>query len=142
MAGDIHSIPELDRKGFRDFGLVTGGIVAVLFGLFFPWVFDAEFPSGFPRWPWILFAVLGTWGLVAPMSLAPVYKIWMRFGLLMSKVMTPLVLGIVFYSMFAPMGFVMRICGKDSMKRKFSDSATSYRVASRKAPVKNLEKPF
>jgi len=139
MAGDLHSIPELDRKGFRDFGITTGGIVAVLFGLFFPWLLEVE---SFPLWPWIVFAVLGTWGLVAPMSLAPVYKTWMRFGLLMSKVMTPLVLGIVFYSMFAPFGFLMRIFGKDSMERKFSESANSYRVASRKAPVKNLEKPF
>ena len=35
-----HSIPELDRKGLREFGLVTGGIVAVLFGLFFPWLLE------------------------------------------------------------------------------------------------------
>jgi hypothetical protein len=139
MAGDTHTIPELDRKGLRDFGLTTGGIVAVLFGLFFPWLLEI---GSFPIWPWIVFAVLGSWGLIAPMSLNPVYKIWMRFGLMMSKVMTPLVLGIVFYLMFAPMGFLMRIFGKDSMERKFDDSAPSYRVASRKAPAKNLEKPF
>ena len=41
-----HTIPELDKKGLREFGLVTGGIVAGLFGLFFPWIFDRAFPEG------------------------------------------------------------------------------------------------
>jgi hypothetical protein len=39
-----HVIPELDRKGLRDFGLVTGSIVAVLFGLFFPWLLERAWP--------------------------------------------------------------------------------------------------
>ena len=33
---DTYAIPELDRKGLRDFGLVTGAIIAGLFGVFFP----------------------------------------------------------------------------------------------------------
>ena len=43
-------IPELDRAGLRKFGLTTGAIVALLFGLFLPWLFD----FGLPRWPWML----------------------------------------------------------------------------------------
>jgi len=144
MAGLDHVIPELDRKGLREFGLTTGGIVALLFGLFFPWLLERPFNFlNFPgNWPWVLLIVLGAWGLVAPMSLRPVYSTWMKFGLLMSKVMTPLVMGIVFYLLFAPMGLVMRLFGKDAMHRKFDESATSYRIPSTAAPIKNLEKPF
>jgi hypothetical protein len=71
-----HGIPELDRKGLREFGLITGAIVAVLFGLFFPWLLERSFPL----WPWAIFAVLGAWALVAPLSLRLVYRAWMRFG--------------------------------------------------------------
>ena len=39
-----HKIPVLDRKGLREFGLVTGGIIAGLFGLFFPWLIERPFP--------------------------------------------------------------------------------------------------
>ena len=70
--------------------LAASGLVAGLFGLFFPWLLDRPMPSwpvSFFSWPWIVFTVLGIWGLVAPMSLRPVYRIWMRFGLLLSKVM-------------------------------------------------------
>ena len=139
MASGMHAIPVLDRKGYRDFGLVTGAIVAVLFGLFFPWLFD----RALPLWPWIIFAVLGSWGLIAPMSLRPVYNVWMKFGLFMGTyIMTPLIMFIVFYGMFVPMGLVMRLFGKDGMARKLDPSATTYRVEVPAPPTKNLEKPF
>lgn len=132
-----HEIPELDRKGLREFGLVTGGIVAGLFGLFFPWLLERSYSL----WPWIVFGVLGAWGLIAPMSLRPVYRTWMRFGLMLSKVMTPLIMGIVFYVVITPVACIMKIVGNDPMARKFDD-VDSYRVPVTKAPTENLEKPY
>lgn len=132
-----HEIKTPDRKGLREFGLVTGGIVAVLFGLFFPWLLGRPTPA----WPWVIAGVLGTWGLVAPQSLGMVYRGWMKFGLLMSKVTTPLIMGIVFFVVITPMGLLFRLFGKDSLARRFENSA-SYRVPSEKPPAKNLERPF
>lgn len=132
-----HEIPELDRKGLREFGLVTGGIVAGLFGLFFPWLLERSIPL----WPWIVFGVLGVWGLVAPLSLRPVYRGWMRFGLMLSKVTTPLIMGIVFFVVITPVALILKIVGNDPMARKFDDSE-SYRVPTKKAPTENLEKPY
>lgn len=144
MAAVPHTIPELDRKGLRDFGLTTGAIVAVLFGLFFPWLLDRQINFlSFPgNWPWILLLLLGGWGLIAPLTLRPVYRVWMKFGLLMSRITTPIIMGIVFYGMFMPTGVIMRLFGKDAMARRFDDKIDSYRVPSKKAPTKNLEKPF
>ncbi len=132
-----HVIPELDRKGLREFGLVTGAIVAVLFGLFFPWLIERPLPL----WPWVIFGVLGGMGLIVPMALNPIYKVWMRFGLMMSKIMTPLIMGIVFFIVITPVGLLRRVFAKDPMARTFDD-AESYRVPSKKASVKNLEKPY
>lgn len=132
-----HEIPELDRKGLREFGLVTGGIVAGLFGLFFPWLLERSLPL----WPWIVCGVLGVWGLIAPLSLRPVYRGWMRFGLMLSKVTTPLIMGIVFFVVITPVALILKIVGNDPMARKFDDSE-SYRVPTKKAPTENLEKPY
>jgi len=143
MSGNLHAIPELDKKGYRDFGIVTGAIVVGLFGLFFPLVFGRAFPDEFPLWPWILFAVLSIWGLAAPMTLKPVYSIWMKFGLFMGTyIMTPIIMFIVFYGLFFPVGLIMKLFGKDSMARKLDAGAKSYRVPSTQQPAKNLEKPF
>jgi hypothetical protein len=132
-----HEIKTPDRNGLREFGLVTGGIVAGLFGLFFPWLLARPVPA----WPWVIAGVLGGWGLVAPQSLGAVYRGWMKFGLLMSKVTTPVIMGIVFYLVITPIGLLRRLSGRDSLLRRF-DTSASYRVPSAKPPVKNLERPF
>lgn len=134
----MHEIPELDRKGLREFAFVTGGILAVLFGLLFPWLLE----SNYPLWPWLLAGLLGGWGLIAPLSLQPVYRAWMKLGLLLSRITTPLILGIVFYGLILPMGLVMRLLGRDPMARRFDNAADSYRVKHPKRPRENVERPF
>ena len=134
----IHVIPELDRKGLRSFGLTTGVIIAGLFGLFIPWLFDLAFPI----WPWFIFGILGIWALIAPVTLNPVYRNWMRFGLLLNKITTPVIMGAVFFLVIMPFGFVLRLLGKDSLRRSYDESATSYRIESTKPNKENLENPF
>ena len=133
-----HAIPVLDSKGLREFGLVTGGIIAVLFGLFFPWLIERPVPF----WPFAILLVLGGLALAAPAALRPVYHVWMRFGLLMSKITTPIIMGVVFYAVITPMGLVMRLAGKDYMARQRDPRARSYRIESSTTPAKRLEKPF
>jgi len=143
MAGDMKSIPTLDKKGYREFGLVTGAIVVGIFGLLIPWLLGREFPAEFPRWPWYIFGVLAVMALLVPMALKPVYKYWMMFGLFMGAyIMTPLIMVIVFFGLFMPFGLIMRLFGKDSMARKIDKKAATYRVESTRPRVKNLEKPF
>ena len=137
MATD-HRIPELDRKGLREFGLTTGAAVVVIFGVVFPWILDLDWPA----WPWIVAAPLWALALVQPLWLRWIYRGWMRFGLLASRVMTPLVLGIVFFAMIAPMALVLRLVGKDPLHRALHPNQKSYRVQSKKSPKEKLEKPF
>lgn len=131
-------IPELDRKGLRDFGLTTGAAVIVIFGLFFPWLLDLAWPT----WPWLIAAALASLALAQPLWLRPVYRAWMHFGLLASRVMTPLVLGIVFFAMISPMAMVRRLFGNDPMERALDPNRKSYRVQSKKSPREKLERPF
>lgn len=133
----MHKIAELNRKGLREFALVTSGIVVVLFGLFFPWAFEFEWPL----WPWILGGILTAVGLIAPSALRPVYKVWMTIGLLLNKVTTPIIMGVVFYALVTPMGLLRSLFASDPMARKL-ESSESYRVPSKKKPPETLEKPF
>jgi len=132
-----HHIEALDRKGLREFALVTGAVIAGLFGLFLPWVFDLQWPT----WPWVLAAILIFFGLVAPMWLQPVYRLWMKFGLILNKITTPIIMVIVFYLVITPIGLVRRLVSDDPMARK-SEAETSYRISSKKALAKNMERPF
>ena len=139
----MHTIPELDKVGYRNFALTFGGIVAGLFGVLFPFVIGKPFLGLNIWWPWAVLGVCALWGFVAPMTLRPFYNGWMTFGNFMGTwVMTPLIMFLVFITMFVPMGLVMRLFGKDLLSKKLDENADTYRVASAQPPAKNLEKPF
>jgi len=135
---DAHMIPELDRKGLREFGLVTGAAVVAIFGLFFPWMLELDWPV----WPWVIATPLWLMALVHPSGLRWAYRAWMRFGLLASRVTTPLLLGIVFFIMITPMAMVRRLMGKDALRMELDPNQDSYRVRSTRSPTKKLERPF
>lgn len=133
----MHDIPEIDSPGLRRFAFTMAAIVAVLFGLFFPWLLERPIP----RWPWIFAALFVTWGLAAPATLRPVYRGWMRFGLLLNKVTSPLIMGIVFYLVVTPMGLIWRLFGS-SLPKSLDKSSATYRKHSEKSRPEDLERPF
>ena len=132
-----NEIPELDKSGLRQFGLTTGAIVAGLFGIVFPYLLDVSWPL----WPWLIFAVLAGWALIAPSSLRRVYYGWMRFGMLLGKITTPIIMTLLFLITILPGALLLRLFRKDPMRRSFDDS-TSYRVKTKQPSVQNLEKPY
>ena len=131
-------IPELDRKGLQHFAWTFAAVVASLFGLILPWLLDLDWP-----WePWVIAIVFFAWGLVAPNTLRSFYRLWMRFGYVMNAIMTRIVLGVVFYAVLLPYGFLFRLARKDPMHRTWEHQLSSYRVKSRKTSARDMEKPF
>lgn len=135
---DPHVIPELDERGLRQFGIVTGAMFAGLFGLLFPWLLERPIPT----WPWVVLAVLALAGFFTPRLLRPLYHGWMRAALWLSRLTTPVILGVAFFLLITPFGLVMRAIGKDPMRRRWDFSADSYRVESKRTSKESLEKPY
>jgi len=138
MSMQASDIPDLDRDELRKFGLTTGAIVAVLFGGLIPWMWDFRYPT----WPWIVFGILGALAILAPMLLQSVHRNWMRIGLLISKVTTPVIMGFVFFLLIMPVGIIIRIAGRDPMHRTLEASADTYRVDPQVSAHGSLENPY
>jgi hypothetical protein len=66
--------------------------------------------------------------------LLPLNKLWMRFGLFLGMIINPIVLGVLFFGVFTPIAFVMRLRGRDELRLKFKKE-TSYWI-SRNEPIK------
>jgi hypothetical protein len=131
-------ITKLDDKGLRDFGLLIGGLIAFIFGLLIPLL--RHHPI---HWlPWLIGGVMVGLALVAPRFLNPIYHGWMSFGLIMHKIQTPLILGIVFYLIMLPMGMIKRLLGDDPMRRKLENEKATYRVPSKVRTKISMERPF
>ena len=80
-----------------------------------------------PRW-WavavaVAFAVVAAW---KPMLLAGLNRWWMKLGLLLGRLVSPIALGLLFYLTITPIGLLMRLTGKDPLRLKRDPAATSY----------------
>ena len=65
----------------------------------------------------IIFLILG---LINSKVLTPLNKLWFKFGLLLGKIVSPLIMGIIFFLVVTPTGLIMRIIGKDLLNLKFN----------------------
>ena len=104
----------------RGFGLVFAGFFAILAAL--------SLWRGSTTWHWTLPIALAflAVALTFPRLLNPLNRLWLKFGLLLYKVMNPLVLGMLFFVTIMPIGLVMRAFGKDFLRLRLDRSAKSY----------------
>ncbi len=126
------------RKVLREFGLIFGTGILIIFGMARPWLSSETFPV----WPWIVFGVFAVLGLFLPQALSPVFKGWMKFGTVMGAINSRIILSIMFYAVVWPMGAIMQIAGRDPMMRTIDPTLTTYRIPSKKLPLKRMEKPY
>jgi len=130
--------PDVSEKELRQFSISTGIVVALLFGCLIPWMLETPVKSN------VLMFALGwiVWGITLPKTLTLIYKGWMRFGMMMNKITTPLILSIIYFLLIFPAGLIMRLSGNDPLSRKLNKTAKSYRIKSIKDNIENLRKPF
>lgn len=64
--------------------------------------------------------------LVVPAWLAPLNRLWLKFGELLHRITSPVILGIMFFGVITPVGWLMRLAGKDLLRMKFDRDAPSY----------------
>jgi hypothetical protein len=112
------------------------------FGFFFTSVFAVAaayfYYSVNMAWAYVFVAASSIFLLTASIksdALLPLNKLWMQFGLLLGIIVSPIVLGIIFFGLFTPIAILMRITGRDELRLKFIQE-TSYWI-SRNEPMKS-----
>ncbi|MGB3616010.1 MAG: SxtJ family membrane protein [Elainellaceae cyanobacterium] len=145
MLAESAETAPVTRKQLRQFGLIMGVFIALLFGIIFPWLHGGSLPwepsYSAPAWIWGIAGVFWSLALIAPRLLGPVYTIWMKIGAVLSWVNTRIILGLVFYGMVTPMAAIMRLLKHDPMARSLDASLASYRNV-RPSPAIDMEKPY
>ena len=84
-----------------------------------------------------IFLVLG---LLNSIILTPLNKIWFKFGILLGKIVSPLIMGIIFFLVVTPIGFIMRLLGKDVLNLKYNKNK-SYWIE-KKGPKSKMKNQF
>lgn len=105
----------------RSFGLVFAAVFAVM-GVW-PLVRRWDHPR---VWPLVAAAVFAILAVGAPRVLRPLNVAWFWIGLLLHKIVSPLVMGAVFFFCMAPIGLLMRALGKRPLALDRDPAAVSY----------------
>jgi hypothetical protein len=118
----------------RNFG-VTFAVLFALFAALSWW-------NGHDRWPYWLgaSAVFLACALFAPAVLAPLNKVWLKFGLLLHKIVNPIVMAFLFFLCVLPMALVMRALGKQFLQLRVDRGARTYWVPREPSPAPDAMK--
>lgn len=117
---DYGRAEEVKLGSERAFGVVF----AVVFAAVGLWPLGAG--SAVRAWALGVGLVFLVAALARPGLLRPLNRLWFRFGLLLNRVVNPLVMGLLFYFTVTPIGLVMRALGKDPLRLRFDRGAPSY----------------
>ena len=71
-------------------------------------------------WSLIISAVFLFLGLINSKILTPLNNIWFKFGLILGRIVSPVIMGVIFFLVVTPTAFIMRLVGKDLLNLKFS----------------------
>ena len=116
----------------RSFGIVFS-LVFLLIAIY-PLINNEELRI----WSLIISIIFLVLGLINSKILTPLNKLWFKFGLLLGRIVSPIIMGIIFFLVVTPIGFIMRIIGKDLLNLKFNkDKSYWIKKTGPKSKMKN-----
>ena len=119
MIEEIKNIKS-EKSNLRKFSIIVGTVLLIIAGLLF-WKEKESFQ---------LFLVIGTVlflaGIAIPFTLKPIYWVWMTFATILGWFMTRVILSLLFYIVFTPIGLIGRLVGKQFLDLKQNHSQQSY----------------
>ena len=113
---------EIELPSNKIFGVFFAAVFGVLCGYFY-WSGSARLGIAMA----VVSAVLTVVAMVRPVWLLPLNTLWMRFGWLLGAIVSPLVLGILFFLLFTPLALMMRLSGRDELRIKKQSTGTHWK---------------
>ena len=124
-----------DVKGSSD--RAFGVVFAMFFTIVGLWPLTAGFDTidRLNWWGFAVAAVILAVALARPAVLGPANRLWFRFGQLLHRVISPVVMAVLFFVVLTPFAVVMRLAGRDPMRRAFDGEAASYWITREPGPT-------
>lgn len=80
-------------------------------------------------------------GLTDSKILTPLNKLWFKFGIILGNVVSPIVMGLIFFLVVTPIGLFMKIIGKDFLNLKYDNKKKTYWIK-RDKPTGSMRRQF
>ena len=105
---------QINKSSNRSFGLVFF-IVFLLIGIY-PLLKEGDLRL----WSIAISLIFLILGILDSRFLSPLNKLWFKFGILLGKIISPIIMAIIFFLVVTPTGIIMRLLGKDLLNLRFN----------------------
>ena len=114
----------------------------IVFSIFFLLVSVYLLLNNDPIYYWSIFVyfIFLVLGLMNSKILSPLNLLWFKFGILLGKIVSPVVMGLIFFLVVTPISIILKIFGKDVLNLKFNNNKTYWIV--KDGPKSNMKKQF
>ena len=104
----------------RSFGIVFF-IVFLLIALY-----PITYSEDIRIWSLIVSFIFLILGLLNSKILTPLNKLWFKFGVILGKIISPIIMGIIFFLVVTPIGLIIKVLGKDLLRLKYNKKNNTY----------------
>ena len=134
---DVTAHTEVEVGSERSFGIVF----AVVFAIIAFW--SLVFHGGSVRlWALAIAAIFLVLAFAAPHVLKPLNLLWFKFGMLLSKIVAPIVMGLIFFITVTPIGLIRRMKDPDPLRQAFDKDAESYWIVRDADSLTSMRKQY
>ena len=114
----------------------------IVFSIFFLLISIYPLLNNDPIYYWSIFVsfIFLVLGLMNSKILSPLNLLWFKFGILLGKIVSPIVMGIIFFLVVTPISIILKMFGKDVLNLKFNNNKTYWIV--KDGPKSNMKKQF
>ena len=104
----------------RNFGLVF----FVIFLIVALW--PLKYEEDIRLWSLVISIIFFILGVINSKLLTPLNKLWFKFGILLGSIVSPIIMGIVYFAVVTPTGVLMRLLGKDLLRMSKVKNTSTY----------------
>jgi hypothetical protein len=119
----------------RSFGIVF--FVVFLFIALYPITYSEDIRI----WSLIISFIFIILGLLNSKILTPLNKLWFKFGVILGKIISPIIMGIIFFLVVTPIGLIMKVLGKDLLRLKYNKKDNTYWIE-KNGPKSKMKNQF
>ena len=129
----MKNLPKLPSN--RNFGIVF--FVVFLIISLYPLTLD----EGLAKWPLVISIIFLALGLINSKILTPLNRLWFKFGIFLGRIISPIIMALIFFLVVTPIGLIMRLLRKDLLNLKYNKKNKSYWIE-KNGPKSKMKNQF
>ena len=104
-------------------------------------MYSLTFGGGVAKWSLAVSIVFLILGLINSKILTPLNRLWFKFGILLGRIVSPIVMALIFFAVVTPIGLTMRLLRKDVLNLKYNKKSKSYWIE-KNGPKSKMKNQF